>query len=226
MTLPLPPKPRSLTPSGEFDGDDGSWSTFMVNIAGDSEGQGQDFKVLISTSSSVTLVPAQTGWCSTDDCAKSRGIMSTINGRQALGLDVDQSTAWQKEGLYQLPFADAYWWSPELLLLNRNDTLRGEWGSTTVGLGRASKESITIGDQYVAMYYLEDLFLGSLGLSEGVIGPNGGAQKSTFFNTLTSLEIIPSHSYGYTAGAIYRKSTSVSPLHSYFVLLTRPHIQC
>jgi len=224
MTLPLPPKPKSLTPSGSFYGDDGRWSTFEVNIAGDGEGQGQNFNVLISTSSSVTLVPAQTGWCSTDDCAKSRGIMSTINGQQALGLDA-QPPAWDKTGLYALPFADLKWWSPELLLLNRNDTLNGEWGLTTVGLGAASKQSDTIPDQYVAMYYFEDLFLGSLGLSVGTVGPNG-AQKPTFFSSLAAqVGIIPSQSYGYTAGAAYRKSDLDVRFQSYFMLFIQSSIQ-
>jgi hypothetical protein len=204
-TVPLPiPRPQVLTPSGTFEGNDGKWSTFTINIAGDGEGQGQNFNVLISTSSPMALVPAQNGWCTSDACAKSRGIMGAINGQQALGFD-DQTTAWSSAGLYTLPLGKAYWFSDSLLLPNRNNSLNGEWGTTTVGLGPASKQSNTIGDQYIAIHYTEDLFLGSLGLSVGEVG-FGSAQKPTFLSALASrTDIVPSHSYGFTAGASYRK---------------------
>lgn len=208
-TTPLPiPRPQVLTPSGGFDGDDGKWSTFTINVAGDGEGKGQNFKVLISTSSPMVLVPAQTNWCDDDECAKGRGIMSTINGQQARGFS-DQSGDWKSEGLYTLPITGTYWFSSTLLLPtgpNRpNNTMNGEWGTTTVGLGPASPQSNTIEDQYVAIYYNEDLYLGSLGLSVGEVG-FGAAKKPTYLSSLAShVDIIPSRSYGFTAGASYRK---------------------
>lgn len=204
-TVPLPiPRPQVLTPSGTFEGNDGKWSTFTINIAGDGEGQGQNFHVLVSTSSPMALVPAQTWWCTSDECAKSRGIMGSIKGQQALGFS-DQTGEWKSEGLYTLPLADAYWFSQSLLLPNRNATWNGEWGTTTVGLGQASKQSNTISDQLIAIHYTEDLFLGSLGLSVGKVG-FGSAQKPTFLSALAShTDIIPSLSYGFTAGASYRK---------------------
>ena len=201
---PLPPKPLVLKPSGTFEGDDGKWSTFNINIAGDGGGKGQNFKVLISTSSPIALIPAQTEWCK-NDCPKRRGIMS-VNGQQQLGFD-DTSPAWSRAGLYNLPFNTntTYWWSQDLLLPETNGTLNGEWGLTTVGLGEASAQSITLLKQYVAMYYFKDFFLGYLGLSVGTVGP-AGAVRPTFFSSLAlANDTIASNSYGFTAGAFYRK---------------------
>jgi hypothetical protein len=203
------PRPVVLSPSGTFDGDDGKWSTFTINVAGDGDGKGQDFKVLISTSSPITLVPAQTSWCNTDDCAKRRGI-ETLN---SFGLDDTPSNTYSKSGLYNLPLEILYYWSRDLLLPGGNGTLGGEWGVTNVGLGRASKQSTTIAKQYVATSYLKDFFLGSLGLTVGSISPQG-AELPTYFSGLTASkdadgnDVVPSISYGFTAGASYRKCNS------------------
>jgi len=198
----LPPLPQVLTPSESFDGDDGKWSTFIINIAGDGDGKGQNFKVLISTSSPMALVPAQSGWCN-DECAKNRGIMDTVNGQQARGFDY-LTAAWKQEGLFSLPLEKSYWFSDNFLILDKNiSSLNSEWGTTTVGLGRASKQSNTISEQYVALQGSRDLFLGSLGLSVGQYG-FGTALKPTFLEGLLGVKLIPSRSYGFTAGASYR----------------------
>jgi hypothetical protein len=193
-----------LRTTGTFEGDDGKWSTFSINVAGDGAGKGQNFKVLISTSFPITMVPAQTEWCN-EACSKGRGIMS-INGQQSLGLDESSDRwNWNLAGLYELPTKSLYWWTQDLLSPTSNGTLDGDWGLTTVGLGEASKDSITLESQYVAGYFFKDFFLGYLGLSAGAISPTG-ATRPTFFSALYRLvDYIPSPSYGYTAGASYRK---------------------
>ncbi|KAH7083708.1 aspartic peptidase domain-containing protein [Paraphoma chrysanthemicola] len=208
VPIPLVPKPIVLKTTGTFEGDDGKWSTFNINIAGDGAGKGQNYKVLISTSFPITLIPGQSEWCN-DACAKSRGIPS-INGQQSRGLDVSaNSERWNLAGTYYLPKSD--WWTKDLLFPSSNVTLDAAWGLTTVGLGEASKDSITLPNQYVAAYYFEDLFLGQLGLSVGAISPTG-ATKPTFFSALSALpEYVPSNSYGYTAGASYRNNNLGSP---------------
>jgi hypothetical protein len=198
---PFPPPPLVLTPSGSYDGDDGKWSTFTINIAGDGEGKGQNFKVLISTSSPITLVPGQTGWCSTEECAERRGVEG-----KALGLDMTTSDTYRFIGLYNLPILNNFWYSRDLLSPSSNGTVNGKWGVTNVGLGEASKQSWVIGDQYVAVNDLEEFFLGSLGLSMGDIVPEG-TTKPSFFKALANANDSPiaSPSYGFTAGASYRK---------------------
>jgi hypothetical protein len=178
---PFPPKPLVLSPSGLYDGDDGKWSTFTINIAGDGDGKGQNFRVLISTSSPITLVPGQTGWCGTEECAKRRGVESD----QALGLDMNTSDTYSLIGLYDLPILNQFWYSRDLLLPSSNAT------NSTVN---------------VAVAYLEDFFLGSLGLSMDSISA-AGTTKRSFFAALADAGDSPiaSHSYGFTAGASYRK---------------------
>jgi hypothetical protein len=198
--IPLPPKPVVLIPSGTYDGDDGRWSTFNINVAGDGQGKGQNFKVLISTSSPITIVPAQSGWCSTEECANRRGIMDP----NSLGLDYTPSNYYKDAGTYQLPVQTLDWWSPSLMLPGFSGNLTGVWALTTVGLGQTSPQSTTLSEQYVAAQDSKDFFLGSLGLSVGVISPQG-ADKPTFMSSLQSRKQIASHSYGFTAGASYRK---------------------
>jgi len=160
----------------------------------------------MSTSLPIALVPAQTEWCD-EACAKSRGIMS-FNGRQPLGLDVE-SESWEEAGVFNLPFSSdsMHWWSQSLLLPGgSNSTVRGDWGLTNVGLGLASKQSITITEQFVARHYSEDFFLGYLGLSVGDISLNG-ATRPTYLSGLAKNPVtIPSSAYGFTAGASYSKS--------------------
>jgi hypothetical protein len=203
MPLSFPPKPLVLPPSGDFDGDDGRWSTFRINVAGDGDGRGQNFKVLISTSSPITMVPVRTEWCGTEECAQRRGVPDY----QSLDLATTQSDAYSLVGLYDLPVTGLFWWSRDLLSPSSNGSLNGRWGVTTVGLGAASPQSITLPDQYVAANYFKDFFLGSLGLSIGPITPQGGATKLPFLDRLASAEnsSIASRSYGFTAGASYRK---------------------
>jgi hypothetical protein len=206
-TLPLPPRPLVLPPSGTYDGDDGKWSTFTINIAGDGEGRGQNFKVLISTSSPITMVPVHTEWCSTEECAQRRGV---VDG-QSTGLV--QSNMYNQAGQWDLPITGLFWWSQNLLSPSSNSSLNGWWGLTTVGLGTASPQSVTTPDQYVASNFFKDFFLGSLGLSIGQIKPQGGATRSPFLERLASAEnsLIASRSYGFTAGASYRKWCQPAP---------------
>ncbi|KAL5119997.1 hypothetical protein ACEQ8H_002095 [Pleosporales sp. CAS-2024a] len=194
------PEPKVLSPSGTFDGIDGKWSTFLINVAGDGQGQGQSFKVLISTSSPMTVVPGQTDWCSTEDCAKSRGVMNV----GALGLDITQTPWYNPAGTYELPFSKAYGWSQSLLSPEFTGNLTGYWGTTTVGLGPASNESITIENQYVANSYSQDFFLGSLGLSALPISAEGATEQSFLSGLASANFAIPSASYGFTAGAAYK----------------------
>jgi hypothetical protein len=227
---PRLPRPIALAPSGFLESSDGKWCTFdisksscanrvlgnhrlcvLIDIAGDGEGKGQNFRILPSTSLPIALVPAQAEWCNDEDCWKSRGIGS-FNGQQPPGLDIS-SPMWEQGSLYGLPFNTTYWWSQSLLTSDTNTTLSGDWGLTTVGLGQASSQSITVPEQWVAMSTLEDFPLGYLGLSVGGISPTG-ATRPTFLSGLAesdNFSTIPSSAYGFTAGASYSKLSSKSP---------------
>jgi hypothetical protein len=187
------PGPLVVEPSGDFDGNDGKWSTFYINIGdADGSGSGHNFKVLVSTSSAETLVPSQSEWCSSD-CAKERGIQ-IFNGEQPLGFDTGSSSSWKKSGLNNIPLPE--WWSGG----ERN----GTWGSDNVGLGESSKESIILTEQVVVTYTFRDFYLGSFGLAAGSVQA-GSSVNYPFLYNLAKAGTIPSVSYGHTAGASYRE---------------------
>lgn len=196
----LPPAPSVVNPTGRFEGNDGSWSTFSINVNSDEKGEnGQNFRVLISTSSPLTLVPQQTGWCNTD-CAERRGV-GQFNGRPSLG--VQDANSWEQAGFYSIPLP---YWYPDTFLNTTNHTLGGTWGLTNVGLGESSSDSDVLVDRYVAKYTFDsgDFFMGSFGLAAGSVGPTGGDQ-ATFLSQYNVDNGIASVSYGYAAGAYYRK---------------------
>ncbi|PVH93309.1 acid protease [Periconia macrospinosa] len=193
------PKPVALSPSGEFDGNDGRWSSFYVNIGdADATGRGQNFKVLISTSSPLTLVPSQASWCN-PDCAAKRGAQ-IFDGSQSQGFDPEKSQSWKDAGIFNLPLP--HWWS--------EGDINATYGSENVGLGESSKDSPILTQQYVARYDSQKLFMGSFGLSQTSIKSGTGSQPPFLVN-FAGFNNIPSISYGYGAGASYRNSNKGIP---------------
>lgn len=191
------PLPQVVPASGTFEGNDGKWSTFFINLNSDENGlNGQDFRVLASTSSSLTLVPAKTEWCDAQ-CAANRGLL-LFDGSQPLGNQ--EKGSWNEAGLYEVPVP--YWFSKDLV--NGNLTLRGNYGVTQIGLGQSSATSLVLVDRYAVSYLFEDYFLGSFGLAAGVVG-GPSATKPTFLTQFRTDNRIASASYGYTAGAWYRE---------------------
>ncbi|KAF2659725.1 acid protease [Lophiostoma macrostomum CBS 122681] len=191
----LPHPPYAFAPSGSWDGNDGLWSTFMINT-GDAKGSGdgQNFRVLISTSSSITQVPAEAPWCRDAECAKKRGI-ELDGAQQPLGLNTDVSTTgWSEQGLFALPLPD-YW---------SGGNLNGSWGTMPVGLGTTSRSSWVQPDQLVVTNANADLFMGAFGLGYNAISTGSSPQKPWLTNMNESGALIPSASYGYGAGASYK----------------------
>jgi hypothetical protein len=199
--IPLPPAPYVVASSGSFEGNDGKWSTFNINIGDDgtNKSNGQNFRVLISTSSPNTLIPGQTDWCESEKCANSRGI-ELYNGKQSLGLQ--ESPQWKDAGLYQIPLPK--WWIDTLSIDGNNET-GGIWGDDNVGLGNSSPNSPILSQQYVVKYLVENFYMGSFGLAVGTSGPPGGDKPNFLDNFYNSAHMIASRSYAYTAGAYYRE---------------------
>ncbi|KZM26451.1 aspartic-type endopeptidase [Ascochyta rabiei] len=155
--IPLPPQPKVVNASGTFDGNDGRWSSFIINVNSNAEGlSGQNFKTLISTSSPVTLLPAIT----------------------------------------------------DLINNSTNDTLKGAWGISNVGLGESSANSLVLTGRYIAQYIFNDFFMGSFGLAVGEVGEDDST-RATFLSQFEDDSNIASSSYGYTAGAYYRNNGGV-----------------
>lgn len=212
------PRPFVVPATGKYEGNDGNWSTFSINIGDDDENKskGQNFGVLISTSSSATLVPQQTEWCD-EKCAQDRGIMQ-YNGVQSLGFDSSIAPVWENAGTYGIPRTP--WWNDPLGTdSNKTDAI---WGISNVGMGESSPESVMLSEQYVVKYTIANFFLGHLGLAVGWTGPQGATKPNFIDNFYGSAHEIPSRSFGYTAGAYYRESSICLLRKSYRCLRFSP----
>ena len=189
--------PYSVPPSQQFDGNDGSWSTFEISIGV----PGQDFRVLPSTRGGVTYVIPPEGCNQPTDpanCANLRGA-EIFGSTQNTGFQVNISTQWSAIGQYEVNLESAL-----------NMTAEGLFGFDHVALaaavGAASDSNVLqLNHQVVAAVADMDYFLGllPLGTVESSFSSLSEPQNSLLWNLRNSSRI-PSLSYAYTAGAIYR----------------------
>ncbi|EXJ94411.1 hypothetical protein A1O1_02805 [Capronia coronata CBS 617.96] len=171
-----PPQPIVATTTTDFFGYDGLWSAVSIRV-GSPE---QWLSVLPSTLSQETWLVGPAGCDGTSTCESKRGGLFYANG----------SSTFQPRGFYDLNFDSQ---------LETSGV--GYYGLDTIYLNDVA----SVPDQIIAVVNSTDYWLGSLGL---------GAQETRFDGTenflplLSSLvenaSLIPSHSYGYTAGAYYR----------------------
>lgn len=195
------PTPVSLVPASGFDGNDGRWSTFMINVGDNGDGRtGQNFKVLISTSSPLTQIPITADWCTIPDeetCAANRGV-EMYQSRQYSGFQRDRTEQWRQIGIYGLPPIPYFDEHPD-------PNLNASYGTVTVGLGPTSKDSHTLAEQTVAGVKTRNFFMGSFGLGVDPVDFGAESPVQPFLYNFRQFNQIPSLSYGYTAGAHYRK---------------------
>ncbi|KAF2106214.1 aspartic peptidase domain-containing protein [Lophiotrema nucula] len=193
------PAPKVVQATTDFDGNDGSWSTFFINIGGDGENasNGQNFRVLPSTSSAITLVPGVASWCDSE-CAKGRGV-ETFASRQPSGFEASSSTSWQEKGIFSIPLA-------ENLQLYPDANPNGTWGTDHVGLGQAGPNSWVLTEQWVVQSTSPDFYMGSFGLAALPVN-TGGENRAPFLTNFEDQNGTASTSYGYTAGASYRNNS-------------------
>jgi hypothetical protein len=151
------PTPFSYAPSQQFEGNDGSWSTFVLRV-GTPE---QVFHVLISTAGQEIWVPPADGCLPTDpsNCGALRGVYPFQNQasggfqsesvcflfiRDLLIVNADgfQSSTWVPAGpsnLYPLSLEDPL-----------NYTGNGYYGYDTVGLQLPNSDGISLTHQIVS----------------------------------------------------------------------------
>jgi len=177
------PAPLSVTPSVQWYGDDGDWSAVSIRIGTPP----QWVDVMVSTVSSETWVVGR-GGCSAiaSDCITARG--GTFNQRD--------STTWHSQGLFDLG-ADKH----------LGNTGYAEYGldNLTFGTTGVSLPNAIIGSfNYTGLVNSTQYLLGFFGL--GVVpGSFNNTQIPSALSGLLEKEgTIPSHSYGYTAGASYQ----------------------
>ncbi|KAF2259386.1 acid protease [Lojkania enalia] len=192
------PAPFIFQPSTKWDGNDGKWSSFTINIGDDASGHGQNFRVLISTSFSPVLVPSQAEWCNFT-CAANRGV-EIFDQEQPRGFIPDSVKEKPNyHSLNNIPLPLTLDWWPE-------KDPNGTYYQANVGLGLSSKASYILEEQYVISYKSKDFFMGIFGLGNKAIqaGDNSKFPFLPNFADANNGSIIPSESYGYTAGAHYQ----------------------
>lgn len=191
------PQPISWQPSSYWDGNDGSWNTFIVEVGTPP----QSFRILPSTAGQETWVPLPEGCTSVTPsdpgyCGYLRGTVP-VDGTNSSGFATNESSTWQDIGLFTLDAQEN----------NLGYGGNGLFGFDTVSWGNSSN----LTGQVVAGIATQDYWLGVAG-----IGP-----KTTNFTTfndpilsylssLVNSSQIPSHSWAYTAGASYRNRSPAS----------------
>jgi hypothetical protein len=190
------PSPYVVPPSQKFDGNDGSWSTFKINVGT----PGQDFRVLASTQSGQTFVVVPEGCQSGDgeDCTSRRGI-EIFQSSQNSGFQVNASSTWSTIGQYDVDLEEKL-----------NTTAKGFFGYDKIALGPAAdSQSLSIDKQIVAGIAEQNYFLGHipLGIPDSSFNTLSDSIDS-LIHQLRNQSKIPSLSFSYTAGAKY-KSKSV-----------------
>lgn len=189
-------KPFSVPPSQAWDGDDGAWSTFTIAVGTPP----QSFRVLPATNGDEIWVPVPSGCTDASvqnppsNCGDLRGA-NVFQKNPSQGFNTDASSSWQTEGNYSLMMED-------YLGINSD----GEYGLDTVALGD-SPNILSLPQQIIAGIATSEFWLGSLGL-----GPRSRnfstSPVPSLMTSLVSKNLIPSLSYGYTAGAKYNTSSA------------------
>ncbi|KAI0483276.1 acid protease [Xylariaceae sp. FL0804] len=184
-----------IAPSQYYDGNDGSWSTFFLRV-GTPE---QTVRVLVSTASPEALVVLSLGCTAAafqaynnaslpSDCATSRGTLFNTN----------QSTSWSVLGNYNIN-GDGVG-----LEANLDYSQTAQFAQESVGLGLIGP---SLDGQIVGgIATTEPFYLGIFGLNNQPLNFStlGNSSSSSYVTTLRDQGVIPSLSWSYTAGAIYR----------------------
>ena len=108
----------------------------------------------------------------------------------------EKSSTWTERGLYQLNVE---------FNLGYNTSNAGKYGFDTLGLGYAGSGGPTLDDQVLAGIATKDFYLGSLGLVPAPINFTSEDSHPSLLTNLKAQNLIPSLSYGYSAGAYYRE---------------------
>ena len=180
----LPLSKLQVTDISHRDGNDGSWSSFTVQLG--------------SPPQAVRLLPSITGdtiWAVLPQACQDSSVKTCGSDRGGI-FTAKRSSTWEELGSFQLPL------NPEHYL---PFTGAAEFGFDNVTLDWQGYGGMSLGRQIVAGYITEDFYLGVLGLSPLSVNITSfNDQYPSFVGTLKAENHIPSNSYGYTAGASYR----------------------
>lgn len=189
------PAPIEVPASQEFDGPDGPWSSFVIQIGTPS----QTVKVLISTASYQTWAVLPQGCNSKDpsNCGTSRGRI----------FQPDQSDTWVKN---DLTTDGTFSFGLESNLGYFSNAL---YGYDTVTLGWQGSGGPSLQHQVVAGLATKEFYLGLFGINPRSSNfTNFDTKIPSFMSSLKSNSLIPSLSYAYTSGNQYRRNKVLASL--------------
>lgn len=169
-------QPVVCTTSTEYVGYDGQWSPITIRVGTEE----QWLSVLPCTLSQETWLVGPESCDGTIACATARGGLFYAN----------DSSTFQPMGFYELGS------NPQL-----GNSQFGYYGLDTIALN----DDVSEVDQIIALVNTTNLWVGELGLGVQQTRINGSENRQPFLSSLVqNSSHIPSHSYGYTAGAAYR----------------------
>lgn len=187
-TEPTALEPVWVQPSGEWYGIDGTWSNFMFAVGSPA----QIVYLTPATALSETWVVGAGG------CTSGPGNQPCVDARGGV-FDYHISETWHTLG------AGAYELGMNHIGVQRN----GDYGLDTVAFVDTMASSATsIDNVLIAAVNATDYYQGyiGLGVTQGSINHN---VTNPLITQLAEVDgMIPSHSYGYTAGAYYRDTTT------------------
>ncbi|KAH8657447.1 aspartic peptidase domain-containing protein [Tricladium varicosporioides] len=185
------PSPLVVPPSGQWDGSDGPWSSFTLSIGTPP----QNARVLASTASNQPWVVLPQGCFSDDpsDCGNIRGGAFQPN----------KSTSWYvptwikndktANGVFTVTIES-----------NLGLTASAQYGYDNMSLS-AGGGMPSLNDQVIGGLAAKDFSMGVLGLNPAATSFSGFNDPiPSYMSSLKNQSVIPSQSYGYTAGAQYR----------------------
>ncbi|RSL72553.1 hypothetical protein CEP53_001055 [Fusarium sp. AF-6] len=184
-----------IPPSQYFEGNDGPWSSFNVRVGTTH----QDARVLVSTAAPETLVILSEYGCSErifedvpTNCAVSRGNLFNPN----------ESSTWHNLGIFGINDGEVG------LGANLGYQQPAQFGLDVLGVGLVDGSGgITLKNQTVGgIATASPFYLGIFGINTQPLNFTslGNFSSPSFITTLKDQKRIPSLSWSYTAGAIYR----------------------
>jgi len=193
------PTPYVVPPTTKFEGNDGSWSTFYVGVG---IPEAQNFRVLVSMTSPVTWIIASQGCTTSDpsDCSDLRGI-ENYGAAKSSGYNPLDSTNSTQIGDFQMMLDNG---PPSSIYGPQYNYINASFYLDIVGLGPSPSSSLEL-HEVVGAITSKDIFLGEFGLGINDARFQSGGYQTFLEASLNCSMPIPSLSYGYTAGASYRK---------------------
>ena len=186
-TITTMPAPVVIAPSQDWDGNDGPWSSFTLQVGTPA----QDVKIFISTAGYQTWVVLPQGCTAADpaNCVALRG------GE----FSPSQSSTWvlnngSSQGYFELA-----------LETNLGYSGNGEFGYDTVTMGWQGSGGPSLQQQVVAGIATKEFYLGIFGLAPQPSNfSNFDSPVPSYITNLKHQSVIPSLSWSYTAGNRYR----------------------